>query len=319
MSFVLFHFTLVVLLASVLTSATCLSAYLVSHKRMMLFAFLGFLFYFFDVAWVFQDSFAFEGDIALGNVYVLIRSLASVVAGGGFLVSFWLLICDYLGETRRALLVAPGVVFAVGSVALLVLLPESDTQRFLFYSMRGVLLFWMLLYVGYRYVAAKDDVQKNRLKRHRFLYVLLWVLGLAMVGEDAYGFFVYDATLDAGMLSYFAERNYVENVLMLCCMFFAFRDAARSLSLRFDRPPTHGNKVEEVLGGGGLMVYAKRHQLSEREQEVLQMVLLGNDNQNIASSMHLALGTVKVHIHNILQKTSQPNRQALIQDFWKTS
>ena len=50
--FVLFHFTLIVLLASVLTSAACLSAYLVSRKRVLLFAFLAFLFYFFDVAWV---------------------------------------------------------------------------------------------------------------------------------------------------------------------------------------------------------------------------------------------------------------------------
>ena len=47
-------------------------------------------------------------------------------------------------------------------------------------------------------------------------------------------------------------------------------------------------------------------------------VLLGKDNQNIASEMHLALSTVKVHVHNILQKTGHTNRQELIQDFWKT-
>ena len=68
-----------------------------------------------------------------------------------------------------------------------------------------------------------------------------------------------------------------------------------------------------------LMVYAKRHQLSEREREVLHLVLLGKDNQNIASTMHVALSTVKVHVHNILQKTGRTNRQDLIQDFWKTS
>lgn len=57
MELLLFHFTLIVLLASILASATCLSAYLVSRKRMMLLAFVAFLFYFFDVAWVFQDDF----------------------------------------------------------------------------------------------------------------------------------------------------------------------------------------------------------------------------------------------------------------------
>ena len=35
--------------------------------------------------------------------------------------------------------------------------------------------------------------------------------------------------------------------------------------------------------------------------------------------MHLALSTVKVHVHNILQKSGQANRQELIRDFWRMS
>ena len=76
---------------------------------------------------------------------------------------------------------------------------------------------------------------------------------------------------------------------------------------------------QETRIDDNLQLYGSRHQLSAREQEVLRYVLMGYDNQNIASSMHLALSTVKVHVHNILQKTGQPNRQALAQDFWKMS
>ena len=81
----------------------------------------------------------------------------------------------------------------------------------------------------------------------------------------------------------------------------------------------HGGEVQDARISENLMVYGKRHQLSEREQEVLHLVLLGNDNQNIASTMHLALSTVKVHVHNILQKSGQANRQELIRDFWRMS
>ena len=35
--------------------------------------------------------------------------------------------------------------------------------------------------------------------------------------------------------------------------------------------------------------------------------------------MHLALSTVKVHVHNILKKTGDASRQELIQGFWKMS
>lgn len=51
---------------------------------------------------------------------------------------------------------------------------------------------------------------------------------------------------------------------------------------------------------------------------MLDYILRDQDNQNIASAMSLSPSTVKVHVHNILQKTGHTNRQELIQDFWKT-
>lgn len=316
MGFVLFHYTLFVLLASILASATCLSAYLVSRKRLMLYAFFGFLFYFFDVAWVFQDDFFTGSTVGLGSAYALIMSLALVLTGGGFLTSFWLLVCDYLGESRKALKVAPLVVFVVGSVAVLLIMPEGDARSFWFYFMRELYLFWMLVFAGGWYLLTKNDDERSRLRRHRWLYVFLWVLGILVVLEDAFVFLVPEPIL-FGARMYAPERNFSENVLMLCCAFFACRDATRALSMRFERPPMRGGGRQEELIDENLLVYGRRHQLSDRECEVLRYVLLGNDNQNIASSMHLALSTVKVHVHNILQKTEQPDRQALTRDFWK--
>lgn len=179
MGFVLFYYTLFVMLASILASATCLSAYLVSHRREMMFAVFGFLFYFFDVAWVLQDDFALLGDLQVVGVFAIVRSLVSVVTGGGCLMAFWLLLCDYLGGTNRALRVVPGVVYVLGSIAALTLLPDGNVQRFVFYTTRAMLLFWMLLYVGFRYFSSKDEVERNRLRRHRWLYVLVWVVGLS--------------------------------------------------------------------------------------------------------------------------------------------
>ena len=47
-------------------------------------------------------------------------------------------------------------------------------------------------------------------------------------------------------------------------------------------------------------------------------MLEGKDNQNIASEMHLALGTVKSHTHNIFKKTGTKTRQELLQQFWRS-
>lgn len=316
--FVLFHYTLFVVLASALASAACLSAYLVSRKRTMLFAFFGFLFYFFDVAWVFQNDFFTGADAGIGSAYATIMSMALIVTGCGFLTSFWILVCDYLGETRKVLKVAPAVVFVLTSATMLFALPESDTRSFLFYFPRELYLFWMLAFAGVWYARTKDEAERGRIRRHRGLYVALWVLGICVVLEDALVFLLPDPIL-IGPRAYAPERNFSENVLMMCCVFFACRDAFRSLSLRFERPPMHGGGRQEELIDDSLLMYGNHYQLSERECEVLRYVLLGSDNQNIASSMHLALSTVKVHVHNILQKTGQVNRQTLIQDFWKMS
>lgn len=108
MELALFYYTLLMLLLSILVAAVCLSAYLVSHKKTTLFLSIAFAFYFFDVALVFQDEFIMRStQQALPSLYMFVRSLASVVTGGGFITAFWVLVCDYLGESRRVLLVVP--------------------------------------------------------------------------------------------------------------------------------------------------------------------------------------------------------------------
>ena len=57
MELVLFYYTLLMLLVSILVAAVCLSAYLVSRKKTMLFLSVAFAFYFFDISLVFQDEF----------------------------------------------------------------------------------------------------------------------------------------------------------------------------------------------------------------------------------------------------------------------
>ena len=48
--------------------------------------------------------------------------------------------------------------------------------------------------------------------------------------------------------------------------------------------------------------------LTEREQEVLELVVQGNSNQQIANSLVISLATVKAHISNILSKLQVSSR-----------
>ena len=217
--------------------------------------------------------------------------------------------------------VVPPTLFAITSVAVLVLLPDGDVQRFWFWSIRQFYMYWILLYAGYSFLRQKDEAERARMWRHRGLYAAAWVLGLVVLAEDAASFLVMDLpSVNLGSIVFSAERSYAENLLMLVIGVAAVRNAVRMLSLRFERPPAQGgSKHQEQQIVESLNVFATRHKLSQREREVLYLILLGKDNQNIASEMSLALSTVKVHVHNILKKTGDANRQELIRNFWKMS
>jgi RNA polymerase sigma factor (sigma-70 family) len=58
--------------------------------------------------------------------------------------------------------------------------------------------------------------------------------------------------------------------------------------------------------------FSARHDLSVREREVLRYLLEEKTNQEIAEELSISEGTVKYHIHNLLQKTSCRNRLDLL-------
>ena len=57
--------------------------------------------------------------------------------------------------------------------------------------------------------------------------------------------------------------------------------------------------------------FAVRHDLSAREREVLQQLIAGSTNAEIAQRLFVSESTVKFHVHNLLQKTGCQSRSQL--------
>ncbi|MFN2162398.1 MAG: response regulator transcription factor, partial [Candidatus Promineifilaceae bacterium] len=53
---------------------------------------------------------------------------------------------------------------------------------------------------------------------------------------------------------------------------------------------------------------AKTPQLTDRELEVLQLIVRGATNRQIALELHISPNTVKNHVHNILEKLEVGSR-----------
>jgi two-component system, NarL family, nitrate/nitrite response regulator NarL len=51
--------------------------------------------------------------------------------------------------------------------------------------------------------------------------------------------------------------------------------------------------------------------LSPREQEVTRLVMSGLNNKDIAATLSLSVGTIKIHLHNIYEKLGLRSRLQL--------
>ncbi len=316
----LFYYTLIILLVSIMTSAMCLSTYLVSHRKSLAFAFVGFLFYFFDVTLVFLDDFTMNSAANMPeSVYFIGSQAASIITGCGLFTAFWLLVCDAFNEQRRPLLAAPPVIFVLASILIYIFMPAGNTHLFVFYGMRTVYLMWILGYIAVRYLG-QSGALRERMWRYRLCYVGTLILGAAVFIENIVFLFYIDPVLvESGAVPFFPERNFAENALMLWLAAFVATSCWKLLSIHFEKPPAEAEGRVGAFINAGLAGYAQHYSLSARETEVLRLVLEGKDNQNIAGELSLAASTVKVHVHNILKKTGQANRQELMRDFRKVS
>jgi DNA-binding NarL/FixJ family response regulator len=72
----------------------------------------------------------------------------------------------------------------------------------------------------------------------------------------------------------------------------------------FIQPEIASRTLRAALHSGGELI----EPLSEREREVLVMLAQGIPNKEIADKLHLAEGTVKNHVSNILGKLQAQNR-----------
>lgn len=96
-------YTIVVMLACVAAGAVSLSAYFVSRRRSFLFASVMLLFYFLDLALIFQYEYLGQNmEYSLAQFYTIDRPQLKTLLALGTLEPMWLILCDFMNERRRA-------------------------------------------------------------------------------------------------------------------------------------------------------------------------------------------------------------------------
>jgi DNA-binding CsgD family transcriptional regulator len=57
--------------------------------------------------------------------------------------------------------------------------------------------------------------------------------------------------------------------------------------------------------------FCKRYQLTDREKDIVEVMMLGKSNKEIADTLFISIRTVGAYLQNVYKKTNAPNRFAL--------
>ena len=288
----LFYYTLLIMFFYTIVAATSLSAFYVSRRRTFLYATVGFAFYFFDVSLVFKDNFITPDAVfEAASFYDVGHPYTSIITGGGAFLFLWL--------------------------AAYQLIENPQWREFAYYNLRAVLQLVCYGLLAWWYTHSPDPERRSIMKSHRTAF--FWAIGLTcgIILENVYVQLIFDpGSIPRGMWV-LAERSPMENLLFICYGLAVLRGASVSLQLRARELPEGDDPLLAESIDRLLPLYSRTYDLSKREEEVLRHALMGKDNQNIASTLTLSAGTVKVHMHNILKKTGHANRAELAADFWE--
>ncbi len=114
------------------------------------------------------------------------------------------------------------------------------------------------------------------------------------------------AAIEAGALSYLSKNTQREELLN------AIRTVYKGQAYL---PPEIATKLMTTLHRKNLNFETfpiKNDPLTRREKQILEIIGKGYSNKQIADTLYLSEGTVRTHVHNILQKLNMENRNQLI-------
>ena len=122
-----------------------------------------------------------------------------------------------------------------------------------------------------------------------------------------------DSTMQVIALTSFAEQELVEKALKAGAISYLLKDVHSDKLAETIREANRGRATIDSAAAQALIAAAdgdasKIEELTQREREILALLVEGKTNKTIANQLSLSEGTVRFHVSNILSKMGVTNR-----------
>ena len=320
MDTLMFFYTLAILVICIVTAVLSLAAYASSRRRFFIYGGGVFICYAIEMTEIFFFEYTLQNrSFPANDYYAITMPVMRTLVATASQAFIWLIAMDLLDKHSKKQFVIPVLTFLLCESLIIIAVPSGPMHQWLYYTMRQVFLVFVGLYICWTAHKSTKVELKARVNQPRKQLSIGASLGGCSVAVEGYTIVVVPMSLAPSWLQlYLSERNFSENVFACYFAILLIIYSYHVLSIRMQEAPEEKNvsdldrHIEEQMP-----FYRNAYRLSNRETEVMRLVVLGKSNQEIADELFLAVGTVKTHIHNILVKTEQQNRTTLILHFWK--
>lgn len=184
------------------------------------------------------------------------------------------------------------------------LLSDSALQVWLYFLPYQLFFIYIGFYLMYN-LKKKEGFSYLAKKYSQFFAKVIIIFGVLITLEDRFVIF----TIDKYDIFKIINRSFTENFfyvvtcLLILNYFLCDKEFLSLASSTNDNSQQHQYRFQS---------FCKVYHLTKREQEIFQLLLEKEKNQVIADTLHLSLGTVKTHIHNIFIKLNINKRTEII-------
>ncbi len=198
----------------------------------------------------------------------------------------------------------------------------SATQHWIFYTIRQIYLAGYVLYYFICYAYSKDREYQLRISKYRSLFLVGGIFAILIFVEDSTVIFNFQYVVNILDLKVFTEHNLSEDIFFAILAIIGIKNGFSQLTQSMEQTEAIRCKAgrekevpseEEVPLEEDLFITA--YGLSNRQRDVLFLLMKDWTYQKMAEELGLSVGTVKFHAHGIYEKTDSRNRSELINKY----
>jgi DNA-binding CsgD family transcriptional regulator len=195
----------------------------------------------------------------------------------------------------------------------------SVSQHWIFYTVRQIYLAGFVLYYFIWYAYSKDKEFKMRIRAYRFLFIISGIFSVLIYCEDRIVIFHFQYVINTLNLKIFMEHNLSEDIFFVIMAVIGVKSGFSQLIQK--REPEKIMEADTLLPVMAVCKekvsypkdpFIKTYGLSNRQCDVLYLLLKDKTYLEMGEELGLSVGTVKFHAHGIYEKTDSRNRSELI-------